>query len=72
MRVGGDDGGAGFVQVLEVGNHPAEGFAGLLGFEVADVLADEGLGTHCQRDGVLQMGADGKDSIANCRLPIAD
>ena len=72
MRVGGNEGGAGFVEALEVGDDAAEGFERLVGFQVADVLADEDLGADGEGDGVLQMGADGEDRIANSRLPIAD
>ena len=46
MRIGGDDGGAGFVKALEVVDDAAEGFKGLVGFQVADMLADEDLGAH--------------------------
>ena len=38
MCVGDDDGGAGFVEALEVGNDAAEGFEGLVCFQVADML----------------------------------
>ena len=60
VGVGGDDGGAGFVEGLEVGDDAAEGFVGLVGFQVADVLADEDLGADGEGDGVLQVGADGE------------
>ena len=46
VRVGDDDGGAGFVEALEVGNDAAEGFEGLVCFQVADMLADEDPGAH--------------------------
>ena len=61
VGVGGDEGGAGFVETLEVGDDAAEGVEGLVGFQVADVLADEDLGAHGEGDGVLQVGADGED-----------
>ena len=72
VGVGGDEGGAGFVEGLEVGNDAAEGVEGLVGFQVADVLADEDLGAHGEGDGVLQVGADGEDRMANGRWPMAD
>ena len=53
MRVGGDNRGASFIERLKVGNDPAKGLAGLVGFQVADVLADEDLGPHRERDSVL-------------------
>jgi hypothetical protein len=62
--VGSDNSGARFVQVLKIGNHPAEGFVRLIGFQVTDVLADESLRAHGERNGVLQVGAYGKNGIA--------
>ena len=72
VGVRGDQGRAGFVQVLEVGDDAAEGVEGLGGFQVADVLADEDLGAHGECDGVLQVGADSEDGIANGRWQMAD
>ena len=65
VRVGGDDGRCGVVEPLEVGDDAAEGLEGLVGFQVADVLADEDLRPHGEGDGVLQMGADGED-VGDC------
>src|ERR1039457_6839058 len=70
VRVGSDDGGAGFVQGLKVINHPAKGFVRLIGFQVTDVLADEGLRADRERDVVLQVGADGEDRIASGRAEL--
>ena len=72
VGVGGDDGGAGFVEGLEVGDDAAEGIEGLVGFQVADVLADEDLGAYGEGDGVLQVGADGEDGVGNGRWQMAD
>ena len=59
MQVRRDDLGSRFVKPLEIGDHAAEGLVGRVGFQVADVLADEHLRADRQRDGVLQMRADG-------------
>jgi hypothetical protein len=59
VRVGGDDRRAGFVEALEVGNDAAEGFEGLVGFQVADMLAEEDLRANGEGNGVLQVGPDG-------------
>ena len=72
VRVGGDDGGMGFVEGLEVGNDAAEGFERLVGFQVADMLAGEDLGADGEGDGVLELGADGEDGMANGRWQMAD
>jgi hypothetical protein len=72
VRIGGDDGGARLVEGLEVGDGAAEGFEGLVRFQVADVLAEEDLLAYAEGNGVLQVRADGQDRIANSQWPIAN
>jgi len=59
VGVGGDDGRRRLVEALEVGNDAPESLESLVRLQVADVLTDEDLRPHRERDGVLQMRADG-------------
>src|SRR5690349_14252376 len=45
------------VKLLEIADHPTESRISLVGFQVANVLAQEDLRTNRQRDRILQMRA---------------
>jgi hypothetical protein len=53
MCVSSNDGGFRFVEFLEISNHSLEGLVSRLGFQIADVLADEDLRADREGDGVL-------------------
>ena len=61
VQIGGDDLRFGLVKFFKIGNDAAEGGMGLLGFQIADVLADENLVADRERDGVFQMRANGQN-----------
>ncbi len=61
MQIGGDDFRLVAVEFLEVGDYAPERMVCLLGFQIADVLAEENLIADGKRDGVFQMRADGQD-----------
>ena len=71
VGIGGDDGRLGLVEVLEVGDDAAEGFEGLVGFQIADVLAEEDLGTDGEGDRVFQVRANSENRFAAGRWPMA-
>lgn len=60
MQVARDELRSDIVQLRKVGCRPEEGFVGLCSFQIADVLTDENIRGHAERDGILQMRAQGK------------
>ena len=61
VQIGGDDLRFRVVKLFKIGDDAAEGVVRRLGFQIADVLADENLVADGKRDGVLQMRADGQN-----------
>ena len=71
MQIGGDNFRFRLVKPFKVGGDAAKGVLGRVRFQIANVLADEHLFRHRQRDGVLQMRPNSQDDW-DCGLRIAE
>ena len=72
VQIGGDQGRARLVELLEVLNHTAESIVSRFGFQVADMLAQKDLRAYGQGGRVLQMRADGQHGWRGIGRPAAE